>query len=132
MRVGYRGRSNSPEPQRKRTCPSRVVLAVIEDLQLVPENIMNISGKTASDFYVVKGIYAIYETYGVPLDSIIYRLSQNGYMPDWTDLYTSMLRAGTKSHRALSKIREACMDIYDQAFMNHVLQQLSEIDSLHY
>lgn len=73
----------------------------------------SVVGKTSSDMLVVGGVYAFFETHGVPLGDIINALvCRHGMLPSWPYLVADMTKAGRPFDRAieaaLSAARDAC------------------------
>lgn len=59
---------------------------------------------------IVKGVYAFYETHGLPLDVILASMWERGLIPDWVDLIMTMVRAGRPVGRAFEVVRSAVGD----------------------
>ena len=66
---------------------------------------------------VYAGVFAFYETHGLPLDLILAQLWDRGMVPDWQDLLVSMVRAGRPKDRAVEAILAA---IHDACYPMHV------------
>lgn len=68
-------------------------------------------GRTESGAIVVGGVYAFFETHGVPLSDIIASLRRDhNMMPDWTDLVLAMMTAGRSRERAIEAVSSAVRD----------------------
>lgn len=84
-------------------------------------------GETTDNKTVVAGVWAFYETHGLPLDVILSLCIQKNWMPCWTSLYKDMLSAGMKHGRILSKLEESISDSYGKAFCDVVISRLNNI-----
>jgi hypothetical protein len=84
-------------------------------------------GETTDGKVLVAGVFAFYETHGLPLDVILSLCIQKNWMPCWMTLYKDMLKAGMKHDRILSKLEEAISDSFGKAFCDVVIFRLDNI-----
>lgn len=59
---------------------------------------------------VVDGVYALYETTGIPLSEIIAALWQRGMIPSWVDLVHQQALAGRKLHSVVETTASAVVE----------------------
>jgi hypothetical protein len=83
------------------------------------------SGTTQDGRTVVRGVYRLYETEGLPLDVILDSLMAHDSIPDWTAFVVEAELAGMKRDRILSKLDAAIVDTYGSTMRDMVLQRLS-------
>ena len=67
-------------------------------------------GVTPEGRQVMGGVYAFYETHGLPLDDILAGLWDRGAVPDWLALVRDMVDAGRPLDRAFEAVRTAAND----------------------
>ena len=84
-------------------------------------------GETTDGKKLVDGIWAMYETHGLPLDVIFDVLIKKESVPDWIALYKQMLQSGMQHSRILSKLDEAVSDSYGKEFRDVVISRLDQI-----
>ena len=82
-------------------------------------------GTTSDGRTVVRGVYRLYETEGLPLDVIFDALIAHNSIPDWTSFVSEAELAGMKLDRILSKLDAAIADTYGSGMRDVVLQRLS-------
>jgi len=90
-------------------------------------NLFTIVGKTSDGKDLVEGIWKVYETYGLPLDSIFDVCIRKNWMPDWITLYIQMVTSGMEHGRILSKLEEALNDSFGKEFGTVVISTLDKI-----
>lgn len=87
-------------------------------------------GKTKNGESIVGGVYAFYETHGVPLSDILFRLwnSYQRTLPDWERLIDDMTLAGRPRQRSIdtvsAAIADACYPVDIQEGIEFRLQKL--------
>ncbi len=80
------------------------------------KNPITIVGETTDGKLVVAGVYAFYETFGLPLEVLIdYLYYKKNQLPCWKTLIEDMVKAGMDKQRA---IRRLCAALED-AFLNN-------------
>lgn len=84
-------------------------------------------GETTDGRKLVDGVWAMYETHGLPLDVIFDVLIQKESIPDWIALYKQMRESGMQHSRILSKLDEAISDSYGKEFRDVVISTLDQI-----
>jgi hypothetical protein len=84
-------------------------------------------GETTDSRRLVDGVWAMYETYGLPLDIIFDLCIQKEWMPDWMALYKQMCGSGMKHSRILSKLEESINDSFGKEFCDVVIFRLDQI-----
>lgn len=77
---------------------------------------LKLVGKTRDGRLVVQGVFAFFETYGLPLDIILDRLRSNNIVPDWAHMYDSMVGAGWHPERTLRRLQQIVGDVYGPWF----------------
>lgn len=83
------------------------------------------SGTTQDGRTVVRGVYRLYETEGLPLDVILDALMTHNAIPDWIAFVTEAGMAGMKLDRILSKLDAAIVDTYGPEMRDVVVRRLS-------
>jgi hypothetical protein len=83
------------------------------------------SGTTQDGRTVVRGVYRLYETEGLPLDVILDALIAHNSIPDWTAFVIEAELAGMKLDRILSKLDAAIVDTYGSTMRDVVIHRLS-------
>ncbi len=73
-------------------------------------------GKTENGKLVVQGVFAFFDTYGLPLDMAVGQLRQEGMMPDWRELYDSCVNAGWRPTSILGRLTTLVGDVYGPRF----------------
>ena len=63
--------------------------------------LLPVIGQTTEDFLVVDGVYALYETHGLPFDVIFVELKDHGRIPSWLHVYRDARKAGVVHGRLL-------------------------------
>ena len=69
-------------------------------------------------------MFRLYETRGVPLDTIIEEFDRQGYIIDWIDFYESSTKSGWNGKTTLKKIEYSLMDVKEKEYCDNVLQRL--------
>lgn len=82
-------------------------------------------GLTTDGRPVYSGLFRFYETYGLPLDSVLSLFIEKGWVPDWMDFYLGALKSGMKHDRILSKLEEAISDSFGKGWSDTVLSTLN-------
>jgi len=73
-------------------------------------------GQTEDGLLVVRGVFRLFDTYGVPLDITIDRLRQEGLMPDWLWLFDQMVQSGWHRERSYRRLLQVVGDVYGGLF----------------
>jgi len=60
----------------------------------------------------------------VPLDTIIQKFDELGYLIDWIDFYESSVKSGWNVKTTLKKIEYSLIDIKEKDYCESVLQRL--------
>lgn len=84
-------------------------------------------GTTKDGRTVVRGVFRLYETEGLPLDVIFDSLLANQALPDWTHFMLEAELAGMKRTRILSMLDVAISDTFGSSFRDVVIQRLSKV-----
>lgn len=86
-----------------------------------------VTGETSNGKKLVDGVWAMYETHGLPLDIIFDLCIRKEWMPDWIELYKQMLSSGMKHSRILSKLESDINDSFGKEFGDVVISRLDQI-----
>jgi hypothetical protein len=81
-------------------------------------------GKTTEGQLVVKNVYKVYETAGVPLDVRLETLKAHNCIPSWPIFVIEAVEAGMKVERILSMLDAAISDSYGPEMRDVVLGRL--------
>jgi hypothetical protein len=84
------------------------------------------SGTTTDGRTVVRGVFQLYETEGLPLDVIFDSLIARNSIPDWIHFVQEAEDAGMKLDRILSKLDPAISDTYGPETRDVVIRRLME------
>jgi hypothetical protein len=79
---------------------------------------------------VVNGVYALYETHGLPFDVIFGALKDRGLIPSWLHVYRDARKAGIAHDRLLGQLDPAIVDSYGTTFRDGILKTLGQLKSL--
>lgn len=80
-------------------------------------------GRTPEGRTVVAGTYQLFETHGVPLDTVLAGLWARDALPDWADLMRSMCAAGRPMERTVEAVCAAVSDAgYPPEFRDAVIR----------
>lgn len=85
---------------------------------------LSLSGQTTDGRTVIRGVFRLYETEGLPLDVIFDSLISRNCIPDWKHLVQEAEGAGMKLDRILSKLDPAIADTYGPELRDAVLNRL--------
>ncbi len=66
----------------------------------------------------------MYETKGVPLETIIQKFDELNYLIDWVDFYESSITSGWNTKTTLKKIEYSLIDIKGKDYTTQVLNRL--------
>ena len=92
--------------------------------------LFQVVGKTEEGASVVSGVYSFYETQGCPLETILEKLRDSGFIPSWTHLYVEMLLAGISFSRAMSRLDAAIVDSgWDPEYRDEIIDRLKGVHS---
>lgn len=78
---------------------------------------------------VISGLFRVYETEGIPLETLFISCQNQGLVPSWIDLYKEMRSAGMKHNRIISKLEEAIVDSFGKEWSDIVISKLESIFS---
>jgi alanyl-tRNA synthetase len=82
------------------------------------------SGATTDGKTVVRGVFRLYETEGLPLDVLFEALKERRCIPDWEHFVQEAEAAGMKRDRVLLKIDPAISDTYGPETRDLILSRL--------
>jgi len=90
---------------------------------------LTMAGKTPEGGLVIGNVFAFYETHGLPLSDILFRLwNDNGCLPDWIGLVDDLVRSGRPLDRTMETIvaavHDACYPSEMTSGINERLQRL--------
>lgn len=72
---------------------------------------LKLVGKTPEGGLIIGNVFAFYETHGLPLSDILFRLWCNdGCLPDWVGLVNDMVKSGRPLDRTIETISAAVHD----------------------
>ncbi len=71
---------------------------------------LRVNGATPEGKPVIGGVFALYETHGVPLDVIIGLLAERNSVPDWMEFYRAAKKAGIDHRKIVMMLRDAAGD----------------------
>lgn len=83
------------------------------------------SGRSADGRAVVRGVYRLHETHGVPVDVILEGIRVRGALPDWQAFVVEAVESGMSVRRAISKLGPAVADVFGPEMRDVVATRLS-------
>lgn len=83
------------------------------------------SGTTTGGKTVVRGVFRLYETEGLPLDVIFDVLKERNTIPDWGHFVQEAEAGGMTLDRILSKLDAAIVDSYGTEMRDVVISRLN-------
>jgi hypothetical protein len=86
--------------------------------------ILKISGETIDGKVVLRTIFEVTSSTGLPLVTILMMMKERGMVVDWVDYYLSALDHGMQSSRILSRISSDVVDVYGPEYRDEVLGRL--------
>jgi hypothetical protein len=87
---------------------------------------MAIVGHTPDGKPVVDGVFRIFDTIGLPLDSVLDLVSQKGWVVSWLDFYKDAAKAGWTHKTIMNRVSIAVSDC-GLSDAHHVLDQLEKL-----
>lgn len=85
---------------------------------------LSVVGYTSEKDLVVKGVFDLISTRGLPLDMVIEELCNQGIVIDWFDFYESSIKGGWKPNTAITKIQSSVGDILGEKEGNEIIKRL--------
>ena len=85
------------------------------------------SGITKDGMVVIRGVFRIFETDGLPLDVIFDVLRERNYIPDWEGFVLEAEAAGMNRNRILLKLDAAIADTYGTEMRDIVIKRIHRI-----
>ncbi len=73
---------------------------------------------------MVGNVFRMYETKGVPLETIIQKFDELNYLIDWIDFYESSIQSGWNVKTTLKKIEYSLIDTKGKDYTTQVLTRL--------
>lgn len=61
--------------------------------------------------------FHLFDTYGIPLNTIFELFQTGGVLPDWQDFWLQAEVKGWNPYTTYGKLREAVGEVYDDAFL---------------
>lgn len=94
---------------------------------MTKKNLLVQTGVTSGGAPVFGGVFAFYETHGLPLTAIFQNFIDKGFLVDWIDFHKAALSAGMSHDRILSKLEEAISDSFGKEYCQHVISTLDTL-----
>jgi len=89
---------------------------------------VKVVGKSPTDGkLVVKGIFKLFDTTGLPLFIIFDTCEQNNWLPSWIDFYKEAIKGGWSHKTIVNRLSEALSDTYGTDFKDVVIDRLNKI-----
>ena len=83
------------------------------------------AGKTSDGRGVVRGVYRLHETSGIPVDVILEGIRDRGMLPDWQSFVVEAVEAGMSLKRAIAKLEPAIVDVFGSEMRDVAVARLS-------
>lgn len=84
-------------------------------------------GVTEDGRSVMGGVFALYDTHGLPLEVAFEALRERGMVPSWVEFFDDARAAGWPYRRVLARLSEALGDVYGPAFRDVVVGRLRRL-----
>lgn len=88
---------------------------------------VKIIGKTTDGKLVVKGIFKLFDTTGMPLFMVFESCEQNNWLPSWIDFYNEAVEAGWTHKTIVNRLSESLSDTYGKEYSDVVIDRLNKI-----
>jgi len=88
---------------------------------------IKIIGKTPDNKSVIKGLFHIYETEGIPLDLILQSTKDNDLVPCWISFYLEAKSSGMSHDRIINKLEPAIIDSFGLFWASQVIDTLNNL-----
>ena len=89
--------------------------------------VLPVVGQTTDGYTVVAGVYEFHETYGMPLEFLLFYLKERNIVPDWIDFYNWASNNRMRHDRIISKIKDPIEDAYGVPFAQVVIETLTKL-----
>lgn len=74
---------------------------------------------------MVGGIFFLVDSEGIPLDLVVDRLNDQGFMCDWLDFWRDAMKQGWKPDRTYLRLQSVVGEVYGPAFREGWEQSMS-------
>jgi len=85
-------------------------------------------GITEDGKAVIKGVFKLFDTYGIPLWVICESFQKNNWIPSWVHFYWEASEHGWTHKTIISKLKDHLADIYELEFISTVTKRLNELE----
>lgn len=73
-------------------------------------------GKTEDNKKVINNVFKMYNSYGLPLNTLFEVLDMNNYIPCWITFNEDALKAGWTQKTIIARLEDAILDVYGKQF----------------
>lgn len=89
------------------------------------KRLLKIVGRDSTGLDIYHGVYAFYETHGLPLSDMLFHMFERNGIPDFMQLLSDMEKAGRPRERCFETLVAAVNDAcYPQEFRDGVVERL--------
>ena len=88
------------------------------------EEVMQVTGKTVEGQPVVKGLFRLFDSSGIPLSDIFNQCRLSGIQPDWQQFVKEATEAGWKMKTVKTRMSEALNDSHGKDYRDVVMGRL--------
>lgn len=85
---------------------------------------LTVSGKTEDGNLVLKNIFVLFDSRGVPLEIILQKCKEQSFIVDWIDFIDYTIRHKRSIETTLRQVYDALVDVYDSNYADEVLKRL--------
>jgi hypothetical protein len=85
---------------------------------------MTVVGVTTDRHAVVSGLFKLFDTSGLPLDTIFLLCVEKGFMPSWIDFYAEARMSGWAHKTIINRLSNSISDVYGNDFRDVVISRL--------
>ena len=89
----------------------------------------DIVGVTPEGVNVMSGVFSLFDTYGLPLDSILDMMKDKNMIPCWTTFYNDATTNGWKHKSVMTRLVPLIGDVYGPEFSTEVGRRLDLLDT---
>lgn len=84
-------------------------------------------GKTTDGKWVVKGVFKLFDTTGIPLFMLFDLCEQSNYLPSWIEFYNDAVNGQWKHKTIINRLEEAITDVYGKEYADVVVGRLNKM-----
>ncbi len=83
-----------------------------------------VSSVTVDGKKVLDGCFKLFDTHGLPLDTILELCIEYNMIPNWIDFYDDALNSGWSEETLCNRLETALIDIHGIEYCNEIMDRL--------